>query len=74
MELDSDSLSFINVNFPAILLVSLRLLSKIDNLVIKEMNQWKHADGIDENGSIIIKSKITYKWLSIRIYAFITII
>jgi hypothetical protein len=35
-----------------------KLLSKIDNLVMKEMNQWKHADGIDENGSIIIKSKI----------------
>jgi hypothetical protein len=35
-----------------------KLLSKIDSLVMQEMNQWKHADGIDENGSIIIKSKI----------------
>jgi hypothetical protein len=35
------------------------LLSKIDSLVMQEMNQWKHADGICENGCIIIKSKMS---------------
>ena len=43
--------------------VKKELLSKIDSLVMQEMNQWKHADKIGEDGSVIIKSKINYEIL-----------